>query len=364
LIDFLPARTADGDDGYRWRAGGSPFNVCIGAARLGLPVSFLGTLSTDLFGEELHEALRREGVELGLVERVGRPTTLAFVSQARGAADVRYAFFKENAADRALTADRVMKALSGRSFGAAHVSLGAVTLEDESMAEAFEAFFRAAKAGGAFTSFDPNIRQPMIVGGSEAYRGRVERLTQAVDVAKASDADIEFLYGEGADLDAVAGRWLDLGARLVVVTRGPRGASAYVKVARGPDGDTEVVSIRKAPPCSDAQTVDSEGRPVPVVDTVGAGDTLTGALLAGLLGAGGATAAEGDGSLVAQVSGAAPWAEAEEGGAASASLPRLGAVLARAVAAAAVTCSRPGADPPTAEELEHVLSVVNVAREG
>merc|ERR1719512_629969 len=96
----------------------------------------MAALSTDMFGDQLYSILDREGVNLELVNRLDRPTTLAFVSRVPGQGE-KYAFFKENAADRGLTKDDVQSALATNRFDAVQVSLGAVTLEDEQMREAF-----------------------------------------------------------------------------------------------------------------------------------------------------------------------------------------------------------------------------------
>ncbi|CAJ1361095.1 unnamed protein product, partial [Effrenium voratum] len=279
LFDFLPVRAADGKQAFLPRPGGAPLNVCIAAQRLGAKVSFLGALSSDLFGEELYKTLDADDVDLSMVQRLPNPSTLAFVSKPPGS-DVRYAFFKENAADRTLTARTVAELMGKKTFGAVHVSMGAVTLQDENMVQAFqEAYQRAHKAGG-FTSFDPNLRGPMIKGSPAAYAERVEAFVQHADCIKSSDADIEFLYGVDADLEAVAKKWLKKGPKLVVVTRGPDGATAWYKEAK----TGQVASLSVAPPCTRPQTIDFQGNPAPVTDTVGAGDTCMGSLLCSFLG--------------------------------------------------------------------------------
>lgn len=338
LIDFLPREASSGEPCYVPKAGGSPFNVCIAARRLGLGVHFFGGLSTDLFGEDLFAQLAREGVDLSLVRRVARPSTLAFVSTAPGA-DIKYAFFKENSADRCLTAKDAAALCEGRSFGAVHVSLGAVTLEDAQMREAFYAAFAEARASGALTSFDPNVRASMIGGPPADYRRMVEEFIGAVDVAKASDADLEYLYGSETPLATIAEMWLGLGARLVVVTRGAEGATAYYAPAPSTLG-----SVCAAPPTQPPKTINALGEPVPVADTVGAGDTLTGALLHGLLGC------DGGAALTQQLVAQSPWhGEA---------VARLKEILVSAVTAAAINVSRAGCDPPTATELSSARSMI------
>merc|ERR1712157_222819 len=174
--------------GYEPCPGGSPFNALLAASRLGLPVKYLAPLSTDFFGEQLYKLLEKEGVNLDLVTRVDQPTTLAFVS--RTDKGEQYAFFKENAADRALDKARVQQVLAANRFDAVHVSLGAVTLEDVTMKEAFEELLCTSGKHGSLRTFDPNLRGNMIKGGAESYRGLMESFLQEIDIAECSDDDI------------------------------------------------------------------------------------------------------------------------------------------------------------------------------
>merc|ERR1719428_520761 len=105
------------------RPGGAPVNALLAASRLGIPSSYLSTLSTDMFGDELYSLLQKNNVNLSLVSRVDRPTTLTFVSRKPGQGE-KYAFFSENAADKALTEKKVMDDLSSNRFDAVHMSLG------------------------------------------------------------------------------------------------------------------------------------------------------------------------------------------------------------------------------------------------
>jgi fructokinase len=157
-------------------------------------------------------------------------------------------------------------------------------------------------------SFDPNAR-PALMGDPAAARERVEQFVRAADVVKVSDEDLRWLAPD-EDPAAVAAGWLALGPSVVVVTRGGEGATGVAAAGR----------------------VDVEAPPVEVVDTVGAGDAFTAGLLdalatADLLGV------ERSEQLRAIGTGA------------------LAAALRHATRVAAVTCSRPGADPPTRAEL-------------
>jgi len=339
LIDFLPSTTAAGDDAFRGVCGGSPFNCCIAAQRLGMPVTYLGAISKDLFGEKLCKHLSDEGVDMSATARVDRPTTLAFVVRAAGEGE-KYAFFKENAADRALSIGDVRRACTGKRFKAVHMSLGAVTLEEEKMAKAFrQLYIRAGKDMGALRTFDPNLRPNMVASTPEKYRAKVEKLLKVVDVVKTSIDDIEFLYGEGVELPKITAAWLKTGPKLVVVTLGSKGATAFYTPAEAETPTTITVE----PPGERPNTVGADGKSCPVVDTVGAGDTFMGGLITGCLGSGGSEV-----SLLPQLVEGAPWAEP--------ALTRLKEVMQRSAVSAAITCSRAGADPPTASELERALA--------
>jgi fructokinase len=305
LIDFVPV-LADGAPAYRPLPGGSPFNVAIGLGRLGAPAGFLSRLSTDFFGDLLVDTLVRNGVDCRHVARTTDPTTLAFVSQP-GAGEPQYAFFSNGAADRCITEHDLPPAFDD-AVTALHLSLGAITLMTETAAGTYEALLRR-EAKRRVVVFDPNIRAGLIADRA-GYCKRLESLVGICDLVKVSRADLEWLY-PGHAVETSAEAWRGLGPRLVVVTLGAEGAMAFMGGAR----------------------VAVPGRKVNVVDTVGAGDSFHSALLAGLHDHGALTI---DGL---------PKLKPE-------ALPGL---LNRATAAAAITCNRAGANPPTRAELESTL---------
>jgi fructokinase len=154
-------------------------------------------------------------------------------------------------------------------------------------------------------SYDPNVR-PTLHGPVEHARRQVDRFVALAHLVKASADDLAWLY-PGEPVEAVAARWLAAGPDLVVVTLGADGG--YLA--------TSTHQLRCAAP------------PVDVVDTVGAGDACMSALLDGLYRAG---------ALTLDALPVLPADTARQ-------------VLHRALTASAITCGRPGADPPTAAEL-------------
>lgn len=278
--------------------GGSPFNVAIGVARLGVPAGFVGALGGDAFGERLVRRLAEEGVDTSAAVRSDAPTTLAVVHLDRHGR-ATYDFYLDGTAAMGLIPQAV--ALP-RGTSIVHVGCGAVTLAHEPAGAAL----RTALSGtdGALRSFDPNVR-PAFVDDRDAYVRMLEDAVAACDLVKVSDEDLDWCYPD-EPVDAVARRWRDRGPALVVVTGGPVGAVAH---------GTERAEVA-------APLVD-------VVDTVGAGDSFSAALLAWLHQRG-AT----DRAAVAALDRTA----LTEG-------------LRFAVRAAAVTCTRRGADPPRTAEL-------------
>jgi fructokinase len=316
--------------------GGSPFNCCIAAHRRGLPVSVLGGLSTDLFGEKLRGHLQSEGVDLQLAPSFPNPTTLAFVSREEGKGE-QYAFFKENAADRSIKKGIIAKAMYQKRFRAVHMSLGAVTLEDQQCAEAFQTFFSIAAKQGALRCFDPNIRANMIKKSGAEYSKMIEKLLRSVDLAKTSEEDAEFMYGEGVNLETIAVKWLKLGPKMVVFTLGSKGCTAFVS---GEGAELIQKGMTLPDQCSGGKTMDAEGKVAAVADTVGAGDTFMGGLITGCLGS-------ADSTLLPQLVQKQPFTSKET--------DLIEDVLKLAVTAAAINCSRTGANPPTRAEVEKAM---------
>ncbi|MGE0003998.1 MAG: carbohydrate kinase [Parvibaculaceae bacterium] len=300
LIDLIPGATAEGAPAFVPKVGGSVFNTAIALGRLGVPAAFFGGLSSDFFGDELRQALHAANVDISLAPVSERYTITAFVKLDGGHA--RYSFIDEGSACRML-APQDLPALPERITT---LHLGSFPLAIEPCGSAFEELCRR-ECRQRVVHFDPNIR-PNLIRDRTAHRQRVERIAAMSDLVKMSDEDLAWM-APGASVEAFARDWLERGARLVVVTRGKDGAIAFTRQFR----------------------VETPGLPVKVADTIGAGDTFTAGLLAAFHRAG------------------------RLGKAAIAALDResVMAALKLAVRAAAVTVSRPGADPPWTHELAH-----------
>jgi fructokinase len=292
LVDIV--RRLNGDSAEH--PGGSPANVALGLARLGRPVRLLTRIGDDARGDALRAHLDSAGVRLepGSVVR-GRTSTATALIDAAGVATYDFAL------DWDLPAT-----VDVRSVAALHTGSIATFLAPgcDAVVELLERV-----AGQVTISYDPNAR-PRLMGGPDAALARVEKIVALSDVVKVSDEDLAWL-APGRDPGDVARSWLDRGPALVVVTRGGTGALGV-----GRSGQVEV----PAPA-------------VEVVDTVGAGDSFMAGLIdhlatAGLLGADRRSALR------------------------DAPADAVRAMLEHAVRAAAIACSRAGANPPTRAELD------------
>ncbi|TVZ99187.1 carbohydrate kinase [Streptomyces sp. BK340] len=292
LIDLVPHGPGALAD-LKPALGGGPYNTAVALGRLGSPTAFCSRTSQDAFGEALLDGLRRAGVDVSGVQRGPEPTTLA-VATIDGGGSAAYSFYVDGTADRLFSSPAALPA------GTRAMSFGTCSLVLEPGASAYEELMRTAAAQGLFTALDPNIRAGLIPD-ADAYRARFKSWLPSVTLLKLSAEDAEWLGGTPRE-------WLAAGPAAVVVTRGGDGLTVHTR---------------------DGAEYSVPGEKVEVVDTIGAGDTVNAALLHGLS-AQEALSPEGIAAL-----GRDGWQR----------------LLRFAARAAAITCSRAGAEPPYAAEL-------------
>lgn len=302
LVDFTPLVDCGTTVGYRMHPGGSPRNVAVGLARCGARAEFVGAASTDVFGRFLIAHLEREGVGTRFLVRSPAPSTLAFVAAERDGPS--FSFYRTGVADTLLTVADLPPALDELDV----LHFGSISLLAPPTSETVLALADRLH-GRRLLSFDPNIR-PSLIDDPDAYRRVLARAVRAADVVKLSEADLAW-WMPGIASEEGAERLRAVGPALVVVTLGGRGC-----YARAPQCELRVPAPR-----------------VEIVDTVGAGDAFSSGLLLRL------------------------W---ERGLASRGALEQVDAaavedVLRFAAAAAALTCTKAGADPPRRSEIEQVL---------
>jgi sugar/nucleoside kinase (ribokinase family) len=254
LIDFV-AETKNGDvgasDTFHRAAGGAVANVAVGIARLGGTAHFAGTISRDAFGRFLLRTLAREGVDVSGVRAVDEHTTLAFVARTDDG-DRGFEFFRDPGADSRLVSGDVSTAAIESS---AIVHFGGVLLSSEPARSACIAVTAAARAAGKLVSFDPNAR-PSLFASATALKRSLLQGCAAAHLVKLSEEDLDALGMQLAQAPQLLGET----TRAVIVSRGARGCMWWCDGRQG--------SVR-APE-------------VTVVDTTGAGDAMTAAVLLSL----------------------------------------------------------------------------------
>jgi fructokinase len=299
LMDVFTGATTPTGIALDARIGGSPLNVAFGLARMGQKVAFLGGISNGELGNRLLDALRAEGVSLDAVHRSGAPTTISLVGvDAKGVPE--YAFYGTGAADRTLP----LAALARMPADARLLHVGSYTMVVGDTAATQRALVDRVH-GRVVVSYDPNLRlnvEPDLA----VWRATLEWMLPRTDVLKLSDEDLGLLY-PGIDPAAFAADCLGKGAGLVALTRGGKGAFAW-----------HASGVCDVPPVV-----------VDVIDTVGAGDTFQAALLTRLDELGALTPDGVRGMAAGTLLDAMRFASQ----------------------AAAITCSRRGADLPRRAEL-------------
>ena len=297
FVDLTTATTAAGGPAYEPHPGGSCLNVAVGLARQGVPTSLLARVSTDGFGTLLRRHLAASGVLDRHLITTTDLTGLAVADLTDGQAG--YTFHTAGSADRGLQADDLAEAIAPGLPPTAALHLGSVALIQEPQASTLIDLMRR-ESGRRLISLDPNVR-PSLIPDRDRYLDALAEWVTLCDVVKVSEEDLAWCY-PGESIDAVAQRWIGLGAALVVVTAGADGAWG-----RTAGATAQVPTPRVA-----------------VVDTVGAGDAFTAGMLAELHRAG----------------------RLSRAGVASLDPGTLPQVLSAAAAVAADTCTRAGAEPP------------------
>ena len=298
LIDMLPCQSRENDPAFTPCVGGAAFNTAVALGRQGMAVSLFSGLSDDFMGDMLRHTLDASGVDYSPSTRAPLPTTLAFVRLVGGQA--RYTFYDENSAGRMLTEND----LPTLGDDVSAVLFGCISLIAEPCGSVYEALM-VREAPRRVMFLDPNIRE-IFIPDRQKHLARMRRMIALADIVKLSDEDLAW-FAEPGEEHEVIGRWLARGPKLIVVTRGADGADAWTA-----DFHLHVPAIRVA-----------------VADTVGAGDTVNAGILASLSQAG--------------------LLEKEK--LVTLSREQVRQAVQLGIRAAAVTVSRPGANPPWDHEL-------------
>lgn len=274
--------------------GGSPLNVAVASARLGVPTGFAGQLSSDFFGDAFRAHLKNNQVDQTFVTTHPAPSAVAFVAEIAGQA--HFSFLSQGAAHTLY--DPQPRPVFPESLR--FLQFGSISLLVEPTSSSILDIVRLHRQRATIV-LDPNVR-PGLIPDKTGYIKNLESWIGLTHILKLSSQDLDWLYPKQTYEDT-ARNYLELGPSVVLVTDGDKGVRLYRK---------------------NQQTLQVAAPKVEVVDTVGAGDTFTGALMVALL-------EYPDLELDSE-----HWQQ----------------VLSFATHAAAFNCTRSGANPPTRAELE------------
>ncbi len=310
LFDMFASEAPGSSVNLSGHVGGSPMNVATGLARFGHHSRYFTKLSSDLFGQRMRGHFEANNIDVSLSLATDLNTTLAIVeTQADGSA--AYVFYTDNTADVSIAESELPASLADEirivHFGSYSTAVSPTS--DALMALA------ARESKNRLISYDPNLR-PSIEPDVEKWRSVFDGFARSATVIKASDEDISTLLGKNRE-DQFVSDCFERGAELVFITRGPDGASGFSAAG-------EVSNVG--------------GVAVDVVDTVGAGDTFQAAVLHWLV---------AENHLAQQAAGT----ESDTNESMIHGTVDLAACMNFAVRAAAVTCTRSGADLPTLDEV-------------
>lgn len=304
LVDlFHSPSDSVGDVGLNGHVGGSPLNVAVGLSRLGNKAGYLCKNSTDVIGQGISRYIDANGILSDWVVPSDLNSTLAMIRKnADGSAN--YAFYTSNTADVSLTPDELPEQfpdeLAVLHFGSYSTAVAPTSTALLALAK--------REASRRVISYDPNLRtgvQPDL----DVWHETFSTLGSVADFVKASDEDIATLFGNEKSYESFAADTIAMGASAVAVTEGGNGATIYTADGR---------IAKSSPPA------------ITVADTVGAGDTFQAASLHWLY----ANGCVANGSLTLKEADIQQWVDF-------------------ATKAAAITCTRLGADLPTLADINN-----------
>jgi len=315
VIDMFQKNVPGLGDVFTPIPGGCCYNTSIAIGKLGVSATFLGRLSKNFFGDIQIQRLRENNVKDDLIIRCDENPILAIVKTEKGK-QPQYAFYDEGTSDRLLSIGELPVIPAETSC----IVFGSISMNMEPMATTIETLLTEGhnnfcpSVNKTVIAFDPNIRIFMIKDRA-SYMQRFNKWAGFCTIAKISSEDFEYIFPDTEPEKALQ-KMLNLGTRLAIATLGPDGAIALLKRDDKSVIKTHVKGIRVSE----------------IADTVGAGDTFLGAFLS--------------------------WLDKKEKLSHNAiinlSESELYDALLFANKAAAIVCTRNGAQPPTLHEVESI----------
>jgi 5-dehydro-2-deoxygluconokinase len=237
--------------------GGCPTNVSVGTRRLGLRSALLTAVGDDQVGDFVTAFLERERVDTQFIPRKPGRRTSAVILTIQPPDKFPLTFYRDNCADRALTADDVARAPVRNSR---IVFLTGTGLSHEPARGATFAAAATAQNAGVPVAVDLDYR-PDQWDDAAAFSTQIRSLLRTATIAVGTEEELAAASG----IDAVGGgaaRLLESGIEALILKRGARGSTVFR---------------------SSAAPADVEPFPIEVLNVLGAGDAFASGLLYGYL---------------------------------------------------------------------------------
>ena len=301
LIDFVGGTNAEGKSLFYYYNGGSSLNTAIASARLENKTLYIGKLSQDMFGKQMQAYFEANGVELVPWLCDAQENSMIGFAKLDAGGSASYVFYTDGTSVTRFSAEEILRVFN--AYKIEYLLTGSVACALEVSGNHILEALQAYGPEKFNIILDPNVR-PTVIADKELYLERIYQLVKLSYLVKLSDEDLLYLFPDKSLKEGVDSL-LELGAQEVVLTKGKDGLEWH---------NREGLNIA-------VPAVDN-----PIVDTIGAGDTVSGALLTFLR----------DNKIGRGVSISGEQAEQ---------------ALILAAKAAAVTTSREGANPPHRSEI-------------
>lgn len=243
--------------------GGSPANICIGMARLGLNTGFIGKVADDQMGRFITKYLENNGIVTKGVstDYTGAVTGLAF-TEIKSPTDCSILMYRDNAADLLLETGDVNEELIA---SAKMVLISGTALAASPSREAVFLALDYAKRHGAVIAFDLDYR-PYTWKSPQETAIYYNLAAEACDIILGTREEFDMMEQFGGNPERsdriTAAKWFDYHAKIVIIKHGKEGSIAYT-----PGGASHT----------------AQSFPAKVIKTFGAGDSYAAGFLYGLM---------------------------------------------------------------------------------
>lgn len=242
--------------------GGSPANIAIGMARLGMKTGFIGRVADDQMGRFIVQYLKNNGIDTShvITDKSGSVTGLAF-TEIKSPTDCSILMYRDNVADLKLEPNDIHEDYIRQ---AKCLLISGTALAKSPSREAVFLALEYARRHGVVVFFDLDYRPYTWQSKEETaiyYNLAAEKCDVIIGTREEFDMMEQFAVHQHDD-EKTAQKWFDYHAKIVVIKHGKDGSIAYTKT-----GETFVGTIF----------------PANIVKTFGAGDSYAAGFIYGLM---------------------------------------------------------------------------------